>query len=153
MIDLVWRGGMEFHAKTSSGNSLVFDSDSDSESKSTGSSPLDFLLAAIAGCTAMDVVSILQKKRQDLQSYSITVEGARPEPGQYPRPFTSIFLRHSFSGTNLDPLAVARAIQLSEEKYCSVLATLRQNPHVVSTWSIETGSLSEQAESEESVSR
>jgi len=78
----------------------------------------------------VDVVGILAKKRQVIESYRIEVSGERPEPGTYPRPFTALTVRHIVKGKDLDPAAVERAVSLSDEKYCSVAATLRQNPTI-----------------------
>jgi putative redox protein len=80
---------------------------------------------------------ILQKKKQVLTSYRIEIDGERGPVGVYPRPFISVTMRHIVSGENLDPAAVARAVALSDEKYCTVLATVRSAPSVTSAWVIE----------------
>lgn len=102
-----------------------------------GPTPMEALLAAAAACSAMDVVSILEKKRQTVASYRIEIEGERGPEGEWPRPFTRLSVRHVLSGEGLDPVAVARAVELSDTKYCSVLATLRAAPEVTSSWAIE----------------
>ena len=98
---------------------------------------METLLSAIGACAAMDVISILKKKRQVVTAYRIEIEGERVPPGNWPRPFLSIVVRHIVSGENIDPAAVERAVQLSDEKYCSVIATLRQSPTVTSEWVVE----------------
>lgn len=113
------------------------DSHPDFGGQNLGPSPLEALLSSIAACSAVDVVTILQKKQQKLISYRIEVEGVRAPEGIFPRPYTSLTLRHIVQGDNVDPAAVERAVQLSDEKYCSVLATLRFSPEVKSEWSIE----------------
>ena len=80
---------------------------------------------------------ILAKKKQVVTSYRVEIDGVRGPVGVYPRPFTSFVLRHIVSGENLDPAAVARAVQLSDEKYCTVLSTIRSAPSVTSDWVIE----------------
>lgn len=102
----------------------------------SGPTPVEALLASIAACSGMDVISILKKKQQDVSSYSVEVTGVRGEPGQYPRPFESITIKHTVTGTNLDEQAVARSVQLSDEKYCTVISTLRLGPQVESVYEI-----------------
>ena len=102
-----------------------------------GPTPIETFLSAIAGCSAIDVLSILEKKRQKVTSYRVEVDGERVPKGQWPRPFLSITVRHILKGEDIDPAAVARAIELTDEKYCSVIATLRQSPPVRSVFEIE----------------
>lgn len=85
----------------------------------------------------MDVVNILEKKRQKVTGYRVEVDGERVPKGQWPRPFLSITVKHIITGDGIDPVAVQRAIELTDEKYCSVIATLRQAPTVSSVWEIE----------------
>lgn len=124
---LSWQRELHF----TSPDGLSFDGDGQ-----LGTSPMQVLLYAIAGCTAMDVISIMQKKRQKVTSYRVEIAGERGPAGEWPRPFTKIEVNHVFSGDSLDPVAIERAIELSDTKYCSVMATLRQNPEVVSTWEV-----------------
>lgn len=85
--------------------------------------PSDLLLISLASCSSHDVVMILQRQRQKLTNLYVHVDGKqRPEP---PYTFTDIHLHYTLQGENLDPKKVARAITLSEEKYCSVAATIR----------------------------
>ncbi len=139
MVTIAWKGKLIFEAETPSGNKLTFDSNS-GEEVSQGPSPMETLLAAVGACTAMDVISILEKKRQDVTGYRIEVEGERKPPGEWPRPYDRITLRHIVIGNDIDPVAVARAIELSDDKYCSVMATLKQTPRLVSEWKIEAPS-------------
>jgi putative redox protein len=89
-----------------------------------GPSPKALLLAALGGCTALDVVSILRKKRQDFVDVDVRVEGYTA--ADHPRRYERVVLTYVVRGRNLDPAAVARAVELSESKYCSVSATLKQ---------------------------
>lgn len=136
MVKLNWQGGMAFEAEPPSGCKLVMDSSPDHGGERRGPSPMETLLSSLAACSAMDVISILEKKRQVVTSYEIEIEGDRPPQGTYPRPYTSIRIKHLLSGDNLDPTAVARAIQLSDEKYCSVAATLQRSPNIESSFEI-----------------
>lgn len=137
MITLDWKNNLRFDAATPSGHTMSFDGLPSDGHASAGPSPMETLLAAAAACSAMDVVSILAKKKQVVESYRIEVDGVRTEEGVWPRPFASMSIRHYLSGENLDRDAVARAVELSDEKYCSVVATLRASPKVESTWTIE----------------
>lgn len=102
-----------------------------------GPTPFEAFMATLAACSAMDVISILNKKKQTVTSYRVEVDGERGPEGVYPRPFLSMTVKHILSGENLDPEAVKRAVELSDSKYCSVIATLRQAPTVTSEWQIE----------------
>ncbi len=135
--NLSWIGKSQFEAMPPSGNRITFDTHPDHGGENAGPSPLETMLCTLAACTAMDVISILQKKRQDVKSYRVEINGERGPEGQWPRPFTKITVTHIFEGTNLDESAIKRAIELSDEKYCSVSATLRQSPEIVSRWEIE----------------
>ena len=132
-----WKGGMVFESTPPSGNKIVMDISVEEGGTNTGPTPVEALLSAIAGCSAVDVVMILQKKKQILTSYRIEINGERGPVGVYPRPFISVTMRHIVSGENLDPAAVARAVQLSDEKYCTVLSTIRSAPTVTSEWVVE----------------
>lgn len=105
--------------------------------KSQGPTPVEALLSSIGACSAMDVVAILAKKRQEVTAYRVEVDGVRAPVGEWPRPFLSLTVRHILTGKNLEPDAVRRSIELTDEKYCSVIATLRQSPKVESVWVIE----------------
>lgn len=131
-----WKGGMAFEGTGENGTSFLMDAHPDHGGADSGVSPVEALLAAAAACSAMDVISILRKKQQDVTSYRIEVEGERTEEGVFPRPFRSITVRHIVEGNALDEVAVARSVQLSDEKYCAVLATLRAAPEVTSVYEI-----------------
>ena len=137
MVTVNWAGGMAFEADPPSGNKFTMDSHEDFGGANLGPSPVEALLSALAACSAIDVLSILQKKHQQVTAYRIEVDGERPPNGVFPRPFTSLVVRHIVTGVNIDPTAVERAVQLSDDKYCSVIATLRANPKVTSEFRIE----------------
>lgn len=128
---------MAFEATPPTGNKFVMDSLPETGGTSKGPSPVEALLGAAAACSAMDVMSIMAKKRQVVTSYRVEIEGERDQAGQWPRPFLSIKLRHIIKGENIDPVAMARSVELSDEKYCTVLATLRAAPKIESEWVIE----------------
>ncbi|MBL8087131.1 MAG: OsmC family protein [Chthonomonas sp.] len=137
MVNVEWKGQMAFEANPPSGNRFVMDAYPEAGGANRGPTPLEALLSSIAACSAMDVISILEKKKQVVTSYRVEVDGERSAPeGAYPRPYTSITVRHIVAGDNLDPAAVERAVQLSDEKYCTVVSTLRAAPEVKSVWEI-----------------
>ena len=137
MVQLEWNGKVGFQVTPPSGARFNLDLPTSLGGDGAGPTPTEALLAAIAGCTAFDVVSILEKKRQTVTNYRIEIDGQKAPEGEYPRPFLKIQVKHILSGESLDPEAVARAIELSDTKYCSVMATLRQMPEITSTWEIE----------------
>ena len=103
-------------------------------------SPSQLMLLGLAGCTGMDVVSILQKKRQKIADVEVVVIGHQPD--DYPKPYHKIQLYFIVKGEDLDPDAVERAIQLSEEKYCVVGQTLKTNVEIKTSFKIEAASQS-----------
>ena len=125
-----------FVATTPSGHAQVLDTDT---SRAVAASPMELLLIALGGCTAVDVVSILKKKRERVTGYRVEVRGLRRE--EHPRAFTRIEVRHIVAGRNVSARAVAQAVELSETKYCSVAATLRPGVELVTTYEVveETG--------------
>jgi putative redox protein len=99
-------------------------------------SPSRLLLLGLAGCTGMDVISILQKKRLNITS--LEVEIAAHQADDYPKPFHTIEIKYIIKGDNIDPKAVERAIDLSQNKYCVVSQTLQQPLEIKTSFSIES---------------
>jgi putative redox protein len=115
--------GLRFKIKTGSGHEIVVDN----KEGDTGPRPAELVAVAQAGCTAMDVISILQKKRQDVTGYEVRVNAVqRDDPA--PNIFLSSDVLHVVEGRGIDEAAVRRAIELSATKYCSVGATLAAGP-------------------------
>lgn len=127
---------MAFEAFSPSGNAFTMDATPEVGGKNLGPTPVEALCASVAGCSAMDVISVLTKKKQTVTAYRIEVEWTRGPDGVFPRPVTSMVIRHVVSGPDLDPAAVARAVQLSDEKYCTVISTLRTAPPIRSEFLI-----------------
>jgi putative redox protein len=113
-----WVGGDKFLASMPSGNSVQFDAGSTHEG---GPGPMEMLLGALGGCTSVDVKIILEKKRQKLRSLEVSVSGERAK--EPPEVWTKIDLVYRLTGT-LEEKAVRDAIELSQNKYCSVAAML-----------------------------
>jgi putative redox protein len=116
---------------TPSGHAVPLDTNSE---RSSAPSPVEMLLVALGSCTAVDVASILEKKRQKVRSYVVEVSGQRRD--EYPRSYTSMKVHHILTGVGLTEKAVAQAIELSENKYCSVAATLRPTVEIQSSFEI-----------------
>ena len=115
-----------------SGHALAIETNS---ARASAPTPMELLLVALGGCTGVDVVSILRKKRQRVTAYRVEVRGERR--AEHPRAYTRLEVRHIVRGHNLSERAVAQAIALSEQKYCSVAATLRPAAEIVSSYEIE----------------
>jgi putative redox protein len=112
---LVWEGnGLAFQAIGGSGYQIRFDN----PSGPNGASPMELVALASAGCTASDVISILQKKQQQVVEFEVNVSGIRA--AEHPKVFTEIDLEYVVTGRQIDPKAVERAIELSLTRYCSV---------------------------------
>jgi putative redox protein len=104
------------------------------EANGTGMKPSDLLLVSLAGCSAMDVMGILRKKRLDVQSFEINVKGEQDEDP--PWTFRRIELEYVVGGRGIKEKAVADAIRLSKDKYCSVSATVQGVAEVVTSYRI-----------------
>ena len=124
-----WIGEQKFVAVSPSGHALAMDSD---RSSNTGPGPMELLLMALGACTATDIVIIMEKKRQKLESLEVICSGQRATG--YPQVWNKLEILFRLRG-KLEESAVERAIQLSEEKYCSVAATLKKAAEL--TWRYE----------------
>ncbi len=116
------QAGMAFTARSGSGHEIILDTRDDEEGHNQGPSPMELLLMGTAGCTAMDVISILRKKRQDVTAYQVLIHGTRASA--YPKVFTDIMIEHVVTGHHVSEAAVIHAIDLSVKKYCGAYATL-----------------------------
>ncbi|CAN5779883.1 OsmC family protein [soil metagenome] len=124
-------GDQLFIGITPSKHAVTLDTD---HTRGTAPSPMELLLIALGSCTAVDVISILQKKRADVKEYRVEVNAERRE--DHPRSFSRMQVHHIVTGRNIPERSVAQAIELSETKYCSVAATLRPTAEIVSSFEI-----------------
>lgn len=113
-----------FTATDSGGNNLSIDIPVEQGGNSSGFRPMQLLLAGLGGCSAVDVVSILKKQKQQLEDFSIDIDGER-EKGKEPSLWEEVQITFQLTG-EVDPAKAHRAVELSMNKYCSVAATLRQ---------------------------
>jgi putative redox protein len=114
--------GLQFIGTASSGHAIVMDGSPDVGGQNTGLRPMELLLVGLGGCSGMDVISILKKKRQDVTGFEMNVKGEKAE--DYPKKFKEISIEFVVKGRNISEEAVKRAVDLSMDKYCSVKATL-----------------------------
>jgi len=120
---ITWKGRMSFDAVADSGHVIRLGTKKEYGGDEDGASPMELVLMALIGCTASDVVTVMNKKQQNLTSLEIKVHGDRVE--DHPRIYKKLFVEYIFGGEGLDPKAVERSVQLSVEKYCSVQAMLK----------------------------
>lgn len=117
-----WKGRMTFEGSGPSGFPMRLDADSAAGGDDSGARPMELIALGLAGCTAMDVVSILAKKRQEVTDFQTVFHGDRAQ--EHPKVFTGATIEYRLHGRNLDEAAVLRAIGLSAEKYCPAQAML-----------------------------
>jgi len=134
-IDLALQSGMRFEAFNENDISVTLDAPPKYGGSGIGFGPMQMLLIGLGGCTGMDVISILRKKRQDVTGYRIEVTGIQAE--EHPRMFVDISIKHLLTGNNLSDEAVKRSIELSEAKYCGALAMLEKAARISSTYEIQ----------------
>ena len=121
----------QFVAQTGSGHHLILDD----TVGGTGPKPIELVAVALAGCTAFDVITYLRYKRhQTVTGYEVRVEAEQAEKA--PQVFTSVRIHHQVTGTEIEATAVEEAIKLSEGKYCSVGAMLRNSAEIITTFEV-----------------
>ncbi len=125
---------MRFEVEAGSGHQVTLDAAEHDGGHNEGFRPMELLLVGLAGCTGMDVISILRKKRQQVTAYEVHITGVRAE--DHPMVFVEITVEHIVTGYHIQPEAVARAIQLSKERYCGAGAMLGKVAHLTHTYRI-----------------
>ncbi|HEB76042.1 MAG TPA: OsmC family protein [Nitrospirae bacterium] len=126
--------GLRFVADGSTGHSIVMDGDPEFGGEDTAPRPTELVLMGLGGCTGMDVISILRKKRQEVTGFEIEVRGKRAEA--HPKKFTDINLHYTVRGRDISEDAVKKAVTLSMERYCSVKATLEGVANITYSYSV-----------------
>lgn len=130
---VMFQEGMRFLGSASSGTTVQLDAPA-SAGGGTGLTPMELLLISLAGCSAMDVIAILRKKRQPAEHLDVRVHGWRRE--EHSSVFTAIWLEYIVHGDDVDQEAVARAIELSKDRYCPVWAMLGQSVQITSSFRV-----------------
>ena len=132
-----WTGndaGMSFIAETGSGHAVIMDGAPEAGGRNLGPRPMEMLLAGTGGCTAFDVVMILKKGRHAVTGCEAQLKAERAETD--PKVFTRIHFHYRVKGRNLKPEAVARAIELSKEKYCSASIMMAKSAEITHDFEI-----------------
>ncbi|GAB4320263.1 MAG: OsmC family protein [Candidatus Zixiibacteriota bacterium] len=133
--DIVWDGGMTFVARTGSHHFLTIDTTEENGGANSGPGPMEMVACALGGCAAMDVISILQKKRKTVTSLNVQVTGNRRS--EQPAVFDEVVLDFRVSGPDVSEEDIGQAVELSLEKYCSVAAMLYPHVRINPKWTLE----------------
>lgn len=123
VINVRWTGDMAFEAVVGE-HTILVDAKPEVGGKNSGPRPKPLMMVSLAGCTGMDVISILKKMKVEVTGFNVKVEGILTE--EHPKQFTAMHLIYEFTGNNLPADKIKHAIELSQEKYCGVSATLKK---------------------------
>lgn len=133
---LKWKKNFQLEARNEKGLSVKFDAPTEHGGEETALSPMEYVLSSLAACSSFHVLRIMKKMRQEINEYSVeAIAERREEPP--PRVFTKIRLKYIVKGKNIDSEALRKAIQLSEEKYCSVGGMLKEKVEILSSYEIQ----------------
>jgi putative redox protein len=122
--NVIWRGNMAFDGMSDSGIPVPLDADAAVGGANSGARPMELIALGLAGCTAIDVISVLRKKCQEVTRFEVHVDAPRAE--EHPKVFTNAVITYVVSGTAIDEASVLRAIELSATRYCPAQAMLGQ---------------------------
>jgi putative redox protein len=131
---VTWNHGMSFTGSADSGFDITLGTDPSVGGDNDGMRPMELILTGLAGCTAMDVMSILSKKRQKISGFEVRAHADRAD--EHPKVFTAIHLHYVVRGEGIDPAAVERAMELSETKYCPAQAMLNKVAPITMTYEV-----------------
>ena len=129
-----WLDGRAFVGESGSGHAVVMDGAPDSGGRNVGVRPMEMLLLGLGGCTAFDIVMILERMREKVTGLDIALEAERA--GEDPKVFTHVKLIYKVTGRNLKPANVERAVNLSAEKYCSASAMFEKTAKIEHSFEI-----------------
>ncbi|GBF12079.1 OsmC family protein [Tepidibacillus infernus] len=121
-MNVAWKGNMAFEGTGQSGHSVLLDAAPQVGGENKGPRPMETVLIGLGGCTGMDVVSILKKMRQDIETFDMEIDAERAE--EHPKRFTKIHINYKLTGPNLVEEKVRKAVKLTQETYCSVSKSL-----------------------------
>ncbi len=131
---VTWLNGRAFVGESGSGHSVVMDGAPEAGGRNIGFRPMEMMLLGLGGCTAFDVVMILEKSREKVTACEVTLEAERAT--EDPKVFTKVKLIYTLSGVDLKPAAVERALKLSSEKYCSASKMFEKTARLEHEWKI-----------------
>lgn len=123
-ITTVWKGGMKFESDNPSGKTVMMDTDVEGSDERFGLSPKAMMLSSLAGCSGLDVVSILDKMKVDGYEFKMDVEGELTD--EHPKYYHTVTLDYHFTGKDLKEAKIKKAVDLSIEKYCGVMEMFRR---------------------------
>jgi putative redox protein len=129
-----WLDNMSFVGESESGHSVVMDGPPDSGGRNMGVRPMEMVLLGMGGCTAFDLVLILQRQRQQVIDCRVELDADRAD--DVPKVFTRIHVHYVVTGKGLDDRKVARAVEMTAEKYCSVSIMLAQSVDITHDYEI-----------------
>lgn len=135
MVNVKWEGAMRFTATTEEDDSLVMDTDAEGGGEGHGFRPVKLILVGLGGCTGMDIIWILKRQRQEVTGLKMNVTGTRRKKD--PMYYEAVQIEYVVRGRNLRESTVKRAIELSEQKYCSVRGIFRPEVKVTTSYRIE----------------
>ncbi len=135
---VIWNDGMSFKAKLD-GFDIIIDADKNVGGENLGPRPKGLTLISLAGCTGMDVISILKKMRVEVDSFEVSTDASLTE--EHPKRYKKIKTTYSFTGNDIPLDKVKKAVTLSEDRYCGVSATLKPTVELVSEIIINGGTI------------
>jgi putative redox protein len=130
-----WNKKLSFTGTGENGFTVPLDAEPSVGGENNGFEPMELIAIGLAGCTAMDTISILQKKRQDVTTFEVQIHAERAV--EFPKVFTNITIEYIVEGHNVDPGALERSIELSATKYCPAQAMLRKACNIEHKYSIK----------------
>jgi putative redox protein len=134
-VNVTWNDKLFFVGKGETGFTVPLDGAPSAGGENHGLEPMELIAIGLAGCTGMDTISILQKKRQDVTAFEVKVHAERAT--EFPKVFTNITIEYIVEGHHVDPTAVERSIELSVTKYCPAQAMLSKVCNIDHTYSIK----------------
>jgi putative redox protein len=132
---ITWLNGRTFVGESGSGHAIVMDGAPESGGRNLGVRPMEMMLLGLGGCTAFDVVMILEKSREKVTGCEVSLEAERAN--EDPKVFTHVKMIYKLKGENLKPAAVERAIKLSADKYCSASKMFEKTAKIEHVWMVE----------------
>ncbi len=132
---ITWLNGRVFVGESGSGHAIVMDGAPENGGRNLGVRPMEMMLLGLGGCTAFDVVMILEKSREKVTGCEVSLEAERAT--EDPKVFTKVKMIYRLKGENLKPAAVERAIKLSADKYCSASKMFEKTAAIEHEWIVE----------------
>lgn len=123
-VTTTWKGKMQFESDNPSGHTLTIDAGEDTGGEGLGHRPKALMLSALAGCSGLDVISILNKMKVELEDYKMVIEGVLTD--EHPKFYHEVNVEYHFYGRNLNENKIKKAVQLSDDKYCGVMEMFKR---------------------------